>query len=104
MASIMSNLQQGTLETTGNQLDLALQGNGYFVVNSGTQNFYTRAGSFGVNSQGYLVDPATGDFVQRLSEPVGRERRPPVQPFKHQATTTSRFQPALRFQARPQAA
>ncbi len=66
VASITSNLQQGTLETTGNQLDMALQGNGYFVVNNGSQDLYTRAGSFGVNSLGYLVDPATGDMVQRF--------------------------------------
>jgi flagellar hook protein FlgE len=66
VATISNNLQQGALETTGNQLDMALQGNGYFVVNNGVENLYTRAGSFSVNSQGYLVDPATGDLVQRF--------------------------------------
>ena len=66
VATIASNLQQGSLETTGNQLDLALQGNGYFVVNNGVQDLYTRAGSFGVDSQGFLVDPSTGARVQRF--------------------------------------
>src|SRR5579862_5793409 len=66
VASIATDLQQGALETTGNQLDLALQGNGFFVVNNGVEDLYTRAGSFGVDSQGFLVDPATGDRVQRF--------------------------------------
>jgi flagellar hook protein FlgE len=66
VATIASNLQQGALQTTGNQFDVGLQGNGYFVVNNDGQNFYTRAGSFGVNAQNYLVDPATGALVQRF--------------------------------------
>jgi flagellar hook protein FlgE len=70
VATIATDLQQGALETTGNQLDLALQGNGFFVVNNGVENLYTRAGSFGVDSQGFLVDPATGNRVQRFG-PVG---------------------------------
>src|SRR5579872_3834599 len=32
VASISSNLQQGTLQSTGNDLDMALQGSGFFVV------------------------------------------------------------------------
>jgi flagellar hook protein FlgE len=66
VASVSTNLQQGTLDQTGNQYDMALQGNGFFVVNNGSQDLYTRAGSFSVNSQGYLVDPSTGDLVQRF--------------------------------------
>jgi flagellar hook protein FlgE len=66
VATIESNLSQGTLEQTGNELDMALQGNGYFVVNSGNQNLYTRAGSFGVDAHNYLVDPTTGFRVQRF--------------------------------------
>ncbi|HYV35264.1 MAG TPA: flagellar hook-basal body complex protein [Gemmataceae bacterium] len=66
VASITANLQQGSLETTGNELDMALQGNGYFVVNNGVQNLFTRAGAFGVDSTNFLVDPATGAHVQRF--------------------------------------
>ena len=57
---------QGTITTTGNALDLALQGGGAFVVNDGTQDYYTRAGSFSVDQNNYLIDPATGDRVQRF--------------------------------------
>ena len=64
--SIGTNTQQGTLQNTGNNLDMALQGNGYFVVNNGSQSNYTRDGAFGINANGYLIDPATGDLVQRF--------------------------------------
>ncbi len=63
--SIATDLSQGTLTNTGNSLDLAIQGNGYFVVNGGGQTLYTRAGSFSVNQNGFLVDSATGALVQR---------------------------------------
>jgi flagellar hook protein FlgE len=66
VASVSPNFQQGTLQSTGNDLDVALQGNGFFVVRDGSENLYTRAGSFGVDSDNYLVDPATGNRVQRF--------------------------------------
>ncbi len=66
VASISTNLQQGTLQSTGADLDVALNGAGYFVVHDATQPLYTRAGSFGVDSNNYLVDPATGNRVQRF--------------------------------------
>jgi flagellar hook protein FlgE len=65
-ASIETNTQQGSLETTGGQFDMALQGNGFFVVNGGTGPFYTRAGSFTVDQNGFLIDQATGFKVQRF--------------------------------------
>ncbi len=57
---------QGSIQTTGNPLDLALQGGGAFVVNNGTQDFYTRAGAFSVDQNNFLVDASTGDRVQRF--------------------------------------
>src|ERR1700732_918363 len=46
VSSLTPNFQQGTLQTTGNELDMALQGNGFFVVRNGSPPLYTRAGSF----------------------------------------------------------
>ncbi|MDP9172288.1 MAG: flagellar hook basal-body protein [Planctomycetota bacterium] len=46
---------QGELELTGNNLDLALHGHGYFGVTSGGQLHLTRAGQFLVNRDGNLV-------------------------------------------------
>lgn len=64
--SISSNFQQGGLQATGNPFDLAIQGNGFFVVNDGFRNLYTRAGSFAVDGQNFLVDPGTGFRMQRF--------------------------------------
>jgi len=49
---------QGTLETTSNPLDLAIEGDGFFVVQQPNgPTYYTRAGQFRVNKDGYIVDP-----------------------------------------------
>jgi len=51
-------LTQGTFEFTGRGLDTGIDGNGYFVVQDGGtgQRFYTRAGNFKVDTDGYLLD------------------------------------------------
>ena len=50
---------QGTLDTTTSATDLAIKGNGFFVVsNGGTGSFLTRAGSFVPDSNGNLVNAA----------------------------------------------
>lgn len=65
VAATDTNLTQGSLEQTGNALDLALQGDGFFVVNDGLQDVYTRVGAFSVDAQSRLVDTSTGLRVQR---------------------------------------
>lgn len=60
-----SDMSQGTFESSGNPYDLAIQGAGFFVLNNGTGPMYTRAGAFGLDSEGNLVDPTTGYRVQR---------------------------------------
>ena len=47
---------------TGNTLDLAIDGDGYFVVENGAGYTYTRAGNFYTDSQNYLVD-SNGNYV-----------------------------------------
>ncbi|NQT03202.1 MAG: flagellar hook-basal body complex protein [Planctomycetes bacterium] len=66
VAGITPNTSQGNIVNTGNPLDLALEGEGYFVVSDGQQNVYTRAGAFAVDSNATFVDPATGYRVQRI--------------------------------------
>lgn len=46
---------QGTLENTSRALDLAVDGNGLFVVAQGAQRFYTRAGNFRISPAGNIV-------------------------------------------------
>lgn len=64
VASIDTIHTQGSLQTTGKMTDIAIQGEGFFVLRSGEQNFYTRAGAFGLDSEGTLVNPANGLRVQ----------------------------------------
>ncbi len=58
-AAIRNLMTQGTLTSTGNQLDLALSGRGWFqITGPNGDTLYTRAGSFNTNATGQLV---TGD-------------------------------------------
>jgi flagellar hook protein FlgE len=66
VTSITPNMTQGSIVNTGNPLDVALEGEGYFVVSDGERYLYTRAGAFGVDQNGHMVDPATGYRVQRI--------------------------------------
>ncbi len=66
VAGITPNTIQGSIINTGNPLDLALEGEGYFVVSDGQQNIYTRAGAFAVDADSIMVDPSTGYRVQRI--------------------------------------
>ena len=50
---------QGSLQTTSNALDLAIDGDGFFQVNDASGNtFFSRAGQFNINSTGNIVNPA----------------------------------------------
>jgi flagellar hook protein FlgE len=64
VASIDNIFTQGGLEVTGNITDLAIQGNGFFILSDGTQKYYTRAGAFGFDANSYLVNPSNGLYVQ----------------------------------------
>jgi flagellar basal-body rod protein FlgF len=50
-----TDFSQGPLKLTGNALDLAIQGNGFFAVQGPDSVFYTRNGAFGLSPQGVLV-------------------------------------------------
>jgi len=56
LAGVSTAQNQGTLEFTGRPLDLAIDGNGFFVVADGAQKFYTRAGNFKVDQSGYIIN------------------------------------------------
>ncbi len=64
VASIDTIHTQGSMQTTGVMTDLAIQGNGFFVMSSGAKEFYTRAGAFGLDENGTLINPANGMRVQ----------------------------------------
>jgi flagellar hook protein FlgE len=64
IGSIDTIMTQGALQTTGVQTDLALQGNGFFVLKKGESTLFTRDGAFGLDRDGRLVNPSTGYRVQ----------------------------------------
>lgn len=64
VGSISKDMNQGTIETTNRPLDLALQGEGYFVYNINGQEVYSRAGAISYDKSGNLIDSNTGAFLQ----------------------------------------
>jgi len=60
IASIDTIHIQGSLQTTGVQTDLAITGNGFFVLDDGGTQLFTRAGAFSIDSEGIMVNPANG--------------------------------------------
>jgi flagellar basal-body rod protein FlgG len=65
IGSIDQIFNQGNLESTGLNTDVAIQGDSFFVVRKGNQSFYTRAGNFAldaggqiVTNDGYTLEPA----------------------------------------------
>ena len=64
VAAIDNIFNQGNLQSTGVSTDLAIQGNGFFIMKSGDDTFYTRNGAFSLDSNGTLVNPANGMRVQ----------------------------------------
>jgi len=96
---------QGNIKYTGASGDMAIEGDGYFVVRSGEGNVYTRAGNFLLDGQGNMVQGGTGYRVQGFAmtddplnpgqKVVGSEIRniniPVGQKLPAKATTTVGF-------------
>ncbi|MGN7174933.1 flagellar hook protein [Paenibacillus sp. FSL R5-0490] len=80
IATIDTIHTQSSLQTTGRSLDLAISGDGYFVVKQGDAQFFTRAGNLylddngtlvngdGMKVQAYEVDPATGKSTGQIGD------------------------------------
>lgn len=64
LGSIDKDMGQGNLKSTGRNTDLAIQGNGFFVLNDGGANKYTRSGSMSFDKDGYLVNSTNGYRLQ----------------------------------------
>jgi len=68
VSGISRNQTQGNISSTGQALDVAIDGAGYFVLSSGQQMVYSRGGSFAIDAQNTLVDPATGYKVMQTGD------------------------------------
>jgi flagellar hook protein FlgE len=62
-----TDFAQGAPVSTGNPLDAAIQGNGFFVVSQNGTQEYTRDGSFELNSAGTLISAANGATVMGIT-------------------------------------
>lgn len=81
LVGITEQMSQGSLEPTGNPTDLAISGKGFFQVRdggvAGSDLFYTRAGNFVFDGNGYLVNP--GDLIaQGYDISAGAPADPPA--------------------------
>lgn len=61
---------EGRLETTGRMLDMAINGDGFFVVESPLGQRYTRAGHFQINQDGQLVTPQGYPVLNANASPI----------------------------------
>lgn len=60
----------GVMQTTGNDLDVMIQGDGYFSVENNGRTFYTRNGSFGLDRNGFLVTGEGLKVLDRGNQPI----------------------------------
>ena len=65
VATIDTVMTQGNVQPTGVPTDMMIQGEGFFVLGNedASEIYYTRAGIFGFDADGYLVDKSTGLYV-----------------------------------------
>ena len=71
LAGINQIFTQGSLNVTNNVLDLAIDGQGYFGVKDGGTPVYTRAGAFGTDQDGYIVNVAGQRLTGYLANESG---------------------------------
>ena len=68
-SSVEKLFAQGNFNQTDNPMDLAIQGNGFFQVLRGTQQVYTRAGSFKTDQNGNIVDASGYPLQPQITIP-----------------------------------
>jgi flagellar hook protein FlgE len=70
VSSVTPNFLQGSIQTTNRNTDLAIQGDGFFVLANGSDRVYSRAGAFNLDASGNLVDSGTGFTVLGATGPI----------------------------------
>jgi flagellar basal-body rod protein FlgG len=61
---------EGSIKTTGNPLDLAVKGEGFFAVESKGKTYYTRNGSFSMDKEGFLVTGSGQRVLDTANKPI----------------------------------
>src|SRR5687767_13655247 len=117
VAAITTNWTQGATQSTGRSTDFMIEGDGFFVTRAGTEELYTRAGSFDFDGAGKLVTPdgsilrgwmadASGVVnpngpIEDLSVPYG-QLVTPCRPRPPASSATSRPRPSPGSRCRPE--
>ncbi len=77
VASVAQQFSQGNTEFTNNALDLAISGQGFFRLDDNGSIMYSRAGAFGVDNDGFIVNSSdqklTGYMVDDLGNVTGAQ-------------------------------
>jgi flagellar hook protein FlgE len=75
LQGVSASFAQGGIESTGRSTDIAIQGNGFFIVRAGDAQVYTRKGNFTLSPEGSLTTqdglPLQGFAVDAEGNPVG---------------------------------
>lgn len=66
----ITNFSQGPLQQTGRNLDFAIDGKGFFAVQTDGGTLYTRNGSFDIDGGGYLVLNGIGRVLGKNGQPI----------------------------------
>ncbi|MCB2411368.1 flagellar hook protein FlgE [Demequina sp. TTPB684] len=108
VAGVTTNFQQGASQLTNRQTDMMISGDGFFVVNKGGEQLYSRAGAFSFDALGQLVTP-DGGLVQgwaadgagniNLNSPLTTLRLPVSTLMGAEATQGSVFEGNLPYDA-----
>lgn len=103
IGSVSGNFTQGNIESTAGPTDLAIEGNGFFVIGNGDSNLYTRAGNFRLDANGRLVTfqglPVQGFALNNLNQPVGAPQDVQVTGASSQPRATSTLSLKANLQA-----
>lgn len=82
VGGVLNIMTQGAIEPTGRSSDIALQGEGFYVLSNGESQIYTRVGSFELDAKGNLVDSGTGFQVMgidgAITVPLGSNAATPT--------------------------
>ena len=71
LAATTTNWTQGATQSTGRSTDFMIEGDGFFVTRAGTENLYTRAGSFDFDGDSNLVTPNGGVLQGWMANAAG---------------------------------
>lgn len=71
LSSVTQSFSQGNINFTSNNLDMAINGQGFFQLNDGGSTSFTRAGNFSVDRAGFIVNNAGAKLTGFLADSGG---------------------------------